>query len=269
MELTFLQYISPFAIFLIAFLFSIGLPKIYYLAFPAMALCLHLYYPQWSPLQVVLMIIWGFHLWATWRMAGFSIKSRNKLLTGIFIAISALLSALLVWWWNAEWEDWKGIAALFLFCVWIIFYVAIGIAYFVIAPLFCRRKTVITTTLQDYKKVLEGYSRSKRWHSYIRFKDDPTEYEVGFFQFGKYRKKVGVPFSYEKCECPFGFTYIRKVRQLSQSEGKLSQWDLAPSTQTQRKINKVIMMGFIVIAVLIVIVLIILVVTYFKFGRLK
>jgi len=271
MELTFLQFISPFAIFLIAFLFSTGLPKIYYLALPTMALCLHLYYTQWAPLQIALMIIWGFHLLATWRMAGFSKESiyKRKLLVGILIAISAILSALLLWWWNAEWKDWKGLIAIFLLCVWIIYYTVVRtIAYFVIAPLFCRQQTTITAILQDYKKVIKGYSRSKMWHSYIRFKDDPTEYEVGFFQFGKYRNKISIPFSYEKCECPFGFTYIRKVRQLSQSEGKPSQWDIAPTTQIQRKINKVITIGFIIIAVLIVIVLIVLAVNYLRFGRL-
>ena len=181
MELTFFQYILPFAIFLIAFLFSTGLPKIYYLALPAMALCLHLYYPQWSPLQIALMIIWGFHLLATWRMAGFSKASiyKRNLLIGILIAVSAILSALLFWRWSAEWEDWMGLTITFLLCVWIVYYTVVrAIAYFVIAPLFCRRKTVITTTLQDYKKAIKGYSRSKMWHSYIRFKDDPTEYEV-------------------------------------------------------------------------------------------
>ena len=245
MKSAFLQQISPFIILLVAYLFSSGLPRIFYLALPASTLCLHLYYPQSVWLQIAFITIWGLHVLATWRISGYSIESiyKYKLLIGVLIAGSAVLSVFLLWWWNPEVEI-LVFAMFFLFLVWLFYFLILRpIAYFVVAPFFCKNRTTITTTLVDYRKALSSPATSKKagtWHSYIRFKDDPIEYEVESLQFNKYRKKIDIPFSYEKCECLFGFTYIRKVRPLNSLDGRSSEWDLAPSTQTRRKIDKIL-----------------------------
>ncbi len=72
-------------------------------------------------------------------------------------------------------------------------------------------------------------------------KATPTITTRGQIAFNRYRKKKGVPYSYTRCECPFGFSYITDVRQLSDTPGKESAWDTAPQTRTQRKVERFVL----------------------------
>ncbi len=250
MESSFLQYILPFAILLFSFLFSSGIPKIYIFTLPLMALALLWCYPDWVVVQVAIWVIWIAYTWGNWRIVAFS--SNGIQVRGALLIVLIVLSVVVGWlltrqldFSKHEWWKMVGINVGFGFLVYGFLYQFVRE---VIVPLCVKNRIPITSPLADYYKAPGGYADSKVWHSYIKFEGDPTHYDTGLLSFGRYRRKVGVSYSYIKYECLFGFSYITQVRQLSDTSGKQSAWDISPQTRTQRKVER-----FIVIFTLIII----------------
>lgn len=252
-----LQLFSPFIVLLIAYLFSTGLPRVFYLALPLSTLCLYLYYPGTALLQIAAVIIWILHIIATWQIKGVSIKRDNRIFSKtnvILLILAVICSTILVFFCFSHVKGVLNFILLILIFSFIFFRLVLRpILYFVIAPILCKEKVMVIAELKDYNKTARISNNKTNgvvfWHSYIYFKNDPDYYEIEYYNLKKYRGQINVRFSYLKCECPFGFTFITKIRQMEQSKGIYSQWDLSPYTQRQRKMNKIIIISFTIIMI--------------------
>lgn len=260
MEATIVQKFLPFIIFILSGALSNSVPKVFYIGLPAMAICFHLYYPDSEWLQITLLFIWALFVWGTRRAVAFADIDvyASKPLFIILVALSAAIAIPLVLWIGIDIQTAKillGVVVLMAGGTATLYHgVVKPVVLYVVPPLFVRSRTPMRTTLSDYTKAAQGHPRGKFWHNYIRFKDDPTTYEVGLLQFRRYRNKVNVPFSYIKCKCLFGVEYIYRIDQLSEIPGRPSRWESSSTTKIENKIQKYALISAVIILILALIV---------------
>ncbi len=223
MKITVLQVYLPVFILFGSLLFVRSIPKIFIFTLPALSLALlgwsHMM--DWTGVQIALWVIWALHTWGNWRMAAFAkdgIESGPAM--NVMIALSVLGGGLLVYLSGTK-DLWEIVVLTAFFGVCVYFLLDL-IAQRVITPLFVKTRIPHQALLADYYKVVDVEWGWGKWSSCIRFEGDPTRYDTGFFGFNRYRNKVGVPYSYIKCECIFGFSYITRIKPLSDAPGKPS-----------------------------------------------
>lgn len=254
-------------------MFVCSLYRVIYLLLPLTSLFLHSESPQTQTAQIILLVLWGLLLLTTCRMRGFGQKDKypfKTLYCVIFAAFSVVVFVLLVERWQLKINgDLLTKALVYLFFSAIIYFFAVvPIARFIVAPLFCRRKTVHQANLEDYVQLGNGH-RNKLPRHYIRFEGDPIQYEIDLLSYyRKYRNKVGVPFSYERCECPFGVVYIRNLKMLSEMPGKASPSDSLRSQEQEKKsIRQVVKIFGIIMACLVAVFLVLYALLYSLQGN--
>jgi hypothetical protein len=245
MDIFYLKTLS-FGILLVSLLLVSGFPKIFIFTLPIVAGLFHYCFPDWRAVQIATWSIWALHTWGNWRISAVSEDGMKlwgpPLIVLIVLAVAGawLISARLGWSQEAT-TLWKGILHIFglsLLLGYLLYLVLRG----VIVPLLVRNRMPVTAPLVDYYM---APARRKEWfgHPLIRFGDDGTWYETGLLSFRRYKRKVGVPYSYVKCECLFGFTCLRRIRPLlSDVAGKPSSWDVSPETRKQRRQTRAVVL---------------------------
>jgi hypothetical protein len=241
---TFELNMLSFGILLVSLLLVPGFPKVFIFTLPIVAGLFHYCFPDWRAVQIATWSIWALHTWGNWRIAAVSeegMKLRGPplvVLSVLAVAGAWLISTLLDW--PEEATVWKEIQRIFglSLCLGGLLYL---ILRGVIVPLLVRNRIPTTAPLVDYYR---APPRRREWlgHPLICFGGD-SWYETGLLSFRRYRRKVGVPYSYVKCECLFGFTYLSRIRPLlSGVAGKPSDWDVSPETRKERKQTRAVVL---------------------------
>jgi len=210
--------------------------KTLFFSIPIFIAGLYFYYPNSTVLQIACAVLWILLVVGNARVAAYSsmfhrVPKSLKLLI-ILLGISVAGVLLFTEYSNIRTES---------LCKYILGSLGLGvmvgvfsyyIILYVICPLIVLEKETIATSVLDYYK---SYGRNNSGN-YIRFKDDPENYSISIFLFQKFRRRVGAPVSYIKCRCPFGLSFIYSIQVDTGYNGKLSKWETASHTKTQRKL---------------------------------
>ncbi|MCL2301033.1 MAG: hypothetical protein FWC27_12900 [Firmicutes bacterium] len=170
----------------------------------------------WWWVPGVFIAVWAAFL-ATVRLRGLVVpemKKINRFINGAGIAEIAVAVLLLVF----RLHDLYGailiggivFVALALVLVFpMIFWV---VAAHLICPLLVRERISCSSKWVHCDTQLSN--RRKVSIFYVRFDGDPAEYRVGWLYYRKCKRAaLGGRFTYEKCVCPMGVSWIRNVRE--------------------------------------------------------
>lgn len=177
-------------------------------------------------LMVFLVVFWVVLLLGNGRMTAYSdddVEKSKAVEWGQVIAGVAASAAIL--WWAGVWDagTYFGLFKLILWFVLLAILMTVAasiVGTHIVAPLVVLESARVVTTLASYHAEYVRTTKSGSWYYYARFEGDPTKYRIGWLWFRRFRGNMGMPVSYLRCRCLFGFVYIRNIVRIDREAGE-------------------------------------------------
>lgn len=241
----FMTHVLPFALLIVPVLFTPSVPRVAMYSLPLAALAFYRGHPEWPWAWIAIGAFWALYTVGHWRMAARSEIDLRWPVIVTLAAVSLVGGWLFVHLTGLDGKSTQDPILVLAEAAFVLFALLYLLLPGLIAPLIVRRRTPMTTRLADYYKEARSTAKGgQTWHGFIRFEGDPAHYDTGLLSFRRYRHRVGVPYTYVKCEGLFGVSFITRPRPLSDAPGRPSAWETAPETRKTRKVERIVLIFF-------------------------
>ena len=207
-------------------------------------------------LQIILVALWLMILLGGNRIAGLANKTLSfPIPVQILLAVFSLaLSVWLCFIQDGIGAQEKNILIALLLTAVLAFIIYIGLAlvfHCIICPICVLERQDCRNALVDYgpgyERSLGSVKRFRGYYCFICFENDPEEYAVSRFVLQKVKGKVDSVYTYRKCRCLFGVTYIDRLKLVTEHQKKLSSWGELVETP---KYKKTVRLGIVSVAII-------------------